>query len=124
MIKAVATCTAGTPAYNGTFFCSGSSCYQLITTAATWNVSRYACMDRGGWLVTYDSLAEQQLVEYTFKGSSASWPTTECAPLLAHPARSPTTHGHCAVATCAGPAAGELLVQCCCVRAVIFLRFD
>jgi hypothetical protein len=60
-------------------------------------------MDRGGWLVTYDSLAEQQTVEYTFKGSSASWPTTECAPLLAR-------HGAAPVTRCE-PAAWTLLAH-------------
>ncbi len=63
------------PASNATHFCSSSSdsCYLLISTSATYTTQKAACQARGGWLVAYNTGAEQVEVESALNPQAFYW---------------------------------------------------
>lgn len=58
---------AGLPTPNDKTFCpiNGTSCYFWHAGAA-WSTAQSSCIDRGGYLVSYQSFAEQLQVETYF----------------------------------------------------------
>jgi hypothetical protein len=50
---------------NSTFWCASSttSCYSFTSTLATYATAASSCADRGGFLVVYNTGAEQWMVE-------------------------------------------------------------
>ena len=64
-------CT-GMPPANTTFFCAPSgSCYNYVSTTATFNNSRDSCVASKGWLAVFSSLEEQQMVQNNIKAYSS-----------------------------------------------------
>jgi hypothetical protein len=65
-------CLTGMPAPSASMFCSGSFCYQYISTTGSRNNSHVSCVAKGGNLATYDSYAEQQSVEAGLKAAGTT----------------------------------------------------
>jgi hypothetical protein len=59
---------AGLPTPNDQTFCpvKGTSCYFWDTSSTTWSNSQSSCINRGGYLVSYQTFAEQLQVETYF----------------------------------------------------------
>jgi hypothetical protein len=59
---------AGLPTPNDQTFCpvKGTSCYFWHTSRTTWSNARSSCINRGGYLVSYQTFAEQLQVETYF----------------------------------------------------------